>query len=202
MTCVIFGGADVEDYSNIHIPEGAVVIAADRGYGHCLRLGIKPDCIIGDLDSNEEALPEDCEIITAPREKDDTDLMMAVKAAFDEHIRVFHIYGADGGRMGHTFASVQTLAYIDSHGGEGILHGNGFVMRVCGRGRVSLYNDGYKYVSLFSLSERSEIFAKGLKYGGDIVLKSDFPLGVSNEFMDNSAEIEVKSGKILVILEK
>ena len=202
MICVIFGGADIEDYSNIHISEGSVVIAADGGYRHCVRLGIKPDCIIGDLDSNEEELPEDCEIITAPREKDDTDLMMAVKTAFEGHISVFHIYGADGGRMGHTFASVQTLAYIDSCGGEGILHGNGFDMRVCGVGRVSFYNDGYKYVSLFSISERSEIFAAGLKYGGEIALTSDFPLGVSNEFTGSSAEIEVKSGQILVILEK
>ena len=75
-------------------------------------------------------------------------------------------------------------------------------MRVCVRGKVSLYNDGYKYVSLFSLAECSEIFAMGLKYGGDIILTSDFPLGVSNEFSGSSAEIEVKSGQILVILEK
>lgn len=202
MICVIFGGADIEDYVGVQIPEGAVIIAADGGYRHCVRLGIKPDCIIGDLDSNEEELPEDGKIITAPREKDDTDLMMAVKAAFEKHINTFHIYGADGGRMGHTFASIQTLAYINSHGGEGFLHGNGFVMRMFGRGRASLFNDGYKYVSLFSLSEHSEISASGLKYGGDITLTSDFPLGVSNEFTGSSAEIEVKSGQILVILEK
>lgn len=202
MMCVIFGGADIEDYSAVNVPEGAAVIAADGGYRHCLRLGIKPDCIIGDLDSNEEKLPDDCRVITAPREKDDTDLMMAVKTAFEEHMTFFRIYGADGGRMGHTFASVQTLAYIDSHGGEGELHGNGFVMKACGAGKGILYNDGYKYVSLFSLAERSELTAKGLKYGGDIALTSDFPLGVSNEFTGSSAEIEVKSGQILVILEK
>ena len=117
-------------------------------------------------------------------------------------MNVIHIYGADGGRMGHTLASVQTLAYIQSHDGEGILHGNGFIMRICGVGKVSLHNDGYKYVSLFSFSERSEVTVSGLKYCGDISLTSDFPLGVSNEFSGGSAEITVRSGKILIILEK
>ena len=201
MICVIFGGADIDDYSCVHIPEGAVVFAADGGYRHCVRLGIKPDLLIGDLDSNDEKLPE-CEIITAPCEKDDTDLMMAVKTAFERHMNVMHIYGADGGRMGHTFASVQTLAYIQSHGGEGILHGNSFLMRMCGVGKISLVNDKYKYVSLFSFTEHSEITVSGLKYSGDITLSSDFPLGVSNVFSDSSAEITVRSGKILIILEK
>lgn len=201
MICVIFGGADIDDYSSVHIPEKAVVIAADGGYRHCVSLGVKPDLLIGDLDSNDEKLPE-CEIITAPCEKDDTDLMMAVKTAFEGHRNVIHIFGADGGRMGHTFASIQTLAYIESHGGEGILHGNGFIMRICGVGKVSLYNDGYKYVSLFSFTERSEITVSGLKYSGDITLTSEFPLGVSNEFSGGSAEITVRSGKILIILEK
>lgn len=202
MICVIFGGADIEDYSCVSIPEGAVVIAADGGYRHCVRLGIRPDCIVGDLDSNICELPDSCEIITAPCEKDDTDLMMAVKSAFEDHISKFHIYGADGGRMGHTVASIQTLAYIDSRGGEGILHGNGFVMRICSTKKISIYNDGYRYVSLFSFTERSEILLSGLKYSGDITLTSVFPLGVSNEFSGSSAEITIKSGKILIILEK
>lgn len=200
--CVIFGGADIADYSSVHVPKGAAVIAADSGYRHCARLGIMPDCIVGDLDSNKTELPCGCKIITAPAEKDDTDLMLAVKTAFDDHFGVFHIYGADGGRMGHTFAAVQTLAYIHSRGGEGILHGNGFVMQVRGIGRSSFTNEGYKYISLFSLTERSEITASGLKYGGNITLSSDFPLGVSNEFTGKTAEIEVHSGKILVISEK
>ena len=200
MMCVIFGGADIEDHSSVHIPEGAFVIAADGGYRHCVKLGIKPDLLIGDLDSNEEKLP-DCEIITAPCEKDDTDLMMAVKTAFERHMRTMHIYGADGGRMGHTLASVQTLAYIESHGGEGILHGNGFLMRMCGEGKISVENDGYKYVSLFSYTDRSEMTVSGLKYSGDITLTSDFPLGVSNEFSGSFEEIAVRSGKILIILE-
>ncbi len=202
MICVIFGGADIEDYGIVSVPDSAVVIAADGGYRHCVRLGIKPDCILGDFDSNSDILPNDCEIITAPCEKDDTDLMMAVRKAFDINCREMIIYGADGGRMGHTFAAVQTLSYIESHGGNGLIIGNGFVMRVCGEGVHSFADDGFSYVSVFSLTDSAEICANGLKYSGGIKLVSDFPLGVSNEFAEENAEISVRNGKILVILEK
>lgn len=202
MICVIFGGADMDDGFDVKIPENAYVIAADSGYRHCLRYGIKPDLILGDFDSCEERLPDDCEIFRAPREKDDTDLMLAVKTGFEKGCRTFHIYGADGGRMGHTFASVQTLAYIESNGGEGVLFGNGFDMRVYGEGTVKLRGDGAKYLSVFALTESAEITEKNLKYSGELRLTYDFPLGVSNEFIDDTAEIVVRTGKILVILEK
>ena len=202
MICVIFGGADMGDGCEVDIPDDAYVIAADSGYRHCLRYAVKPDLILGDFDSYEESLPDDCEIFTAPREKDDTDLMLAVKTGFEKGLRTFYIYGADGGRMGHTIASVQTLAYIESNGGEGVLFGNGFSMRVYGEGTVKLCRNGAKYLSVFALTESAEITEKNLKYSGDLKLTYDFPLGVSNEFIDDRAEIEVRTGKILVILEK
>ena len=201
MICVIFGGADMNSV-DVKIPENAYVIAADSGYRHCLGYGVKPNLILGDFDSWEGILPDDCEIFRAPREKDDTDLMLAVKTGFEKGCRTFCIYGADGGRMGHTAAAVQTLAYIESNGGEGVLFGNGFVMRVYGEGTVKLRRDGAKYLSVFALTEAAEIWEKDLKYSGELRLTYDFPLGVSNEFIGDTAEIEVRTGKILVILEK
>lgn len=63
-----------------------LVIAADGGSHHCLSLGIRPQVVIGDLDSvsNEEierlsALG--AEIITYPRRKDFTDLELALLEA-------------------------------------------------------------------------------------------------------------------------
>lgn len=75
-------------------------------------------------------------------------------------------------------------------------------MRVYGEGTVKLCRDGAKYLSVFALTEAAEITEKDLKYNGDMRLIYDFPLGVSNEFIDDRAEIEVRTGKILVILEK
>ena len=76
------------------------------------------------------------------------------------------------------------------------------VVKLHGEGTVKLCRDGAKYLSVFALTESAEITEKNLKYSGDMRLAYDFPLGVSNEFIDDRAEIEVRTGKILVILEK
>lgn len=202
MTCVIFGGADIDDYSEINIPEGAYVIAADRGYLHCAGRGIVPDLLVGDMDSIGSAVPDNMRVIKAPCEKDDTDLIMAVREGMIQGCSDFLICGADGGRMGHTFANIQTLSFIADNDCRAVLCGKNFRMTVQSKGSRSYKNDGYAYVSLFSLSESAEVSAKGLKYGGSFTLKRSYPMGVSNEFLSDSCEITVSEGELLVIFEK
>lgn len=201
-TCVIFGGADIEDYSALNIIEADVIIAADRGYEHCRRLGIVPDLLVGDFDSIETRLPADITVVRAPCEKDDTDLIMAVREGVKAGCGGFHIYGADGGRMGHTFANIQTLTLIASMGCDGVIHGNTADMTVQTEGKRSYKNGGYRYVSVFSLSESSAVRMDGLKYSGEYELKRYYPIGVSNEFAADECSIEVISGELLIILEK
>lgn len=63
-----------------------LIIAADGGSHHCLGLGIRPQVVIGDLDSVREDELETLsklgtEIITYPRRKDFTDLELALLEA-------------------------------------------------------------------------------------------------------------------------
>lgn len=199
--CVIFGGGDF-DAANVDIPDNATVIAADSGYRHCQRLGIAPHVLLGDFDSFEGELPQDIEIIRSPAEKDDTDMLLAVKTGFERGCGRFVLYGALGGRLSHTMANIQTLEYISEHGGNGVIIGDRSIIFLQTEGKVEYINDGYGFISLFAVTERAEVTAEGVKYGGDLTLTRDFPLGVSNEFSGDLAEITVKSGKILVIAEK
>ncbi|MCM1579345.1 MAG: thiamine diphosphokinase [Ruminococcus sp.] len=203
----IFGGADIDDYSKIEVVHGALVIAADSGYRHCKALGLTPDKIIGDFDSIDDAeLPEDTgiEVIHASREKDDTDLLLAVRECLMEHCSDIRIYGGDGGRMGHTIANVQILRSIARFGCEGRIYGNGFEMVFATKGRHDFYDNGYRYVSILAMSNTADISVKGLKYEGHegrISLSSDYPKGVSNEFIESSCSVEVINGEVLVIFE-
>ncbi len=203
MICCIFGGSEDCGFEGI-IPEDAYVIAADGGYKHCLDLKIIPDLILGDFDSLEGGKPEGLSqpIISASRDKDDTDTMLAVKEGLARGCTEFRLYGVMGGRLGHTAANIQTLCYILEQGAEGKLYGDSGSITLLGSGKHRIINDNYRYISLFSYSESVTLFAKGLKYSGNITLREDFPLGVSNEFTENSAEIEVFQGKLLVICEK
>lgn len=71
-------------------------------------------------------------------------------------------------------------------------------------GRITINKaEGYK-VSLFSYGESCDgVSITGVKYPlKNHRLDSSFPLGVSNEFLDESAEISHTSGKLLIILSK
>ena len=67
-------------------------------------------------------------------------------------------------------------------------------------GGVALNGKKGKYVSVFSLSDVSEgVRLKNLKYElEDYRLTASFPLGVSNEFTENTAQISVRKGTLAV----
>ncbi|MDD7430012.1 MAG: thiamine diphosphokinase [Oscillospiraceae bacterium] len=204
MICSIFGGADIRSYDDIRLSDG-VIIAADRGYIHCKRLGIsdKIALLIGDFDSIGEAIPENIPVIKAPSEKDDTDMMLAVKKGFEAGCDEFHIYGGLGGRFGHTAANIQTLMYILNRGGRGVLFGDDYDIELLSCGTTIYEDRSTRYVSIFSLTEKAEVIISGLKYSGEVTFTNDFPLGASNEFTeDGKCEITVKSGIIAVVFEK
>ena len=127
MACFIFGAGSFyglpvaprkEDY----------VIAADGGWNTCRELGIEPDLLLGDFDSMQD-VPAFDHIRRVPVEKDDTDMMLAVKEGLAGHHREFHLYGGLGGkRSAHTIANLQTLVYLAEHAARGWLYGQGLVV--------------------------------------------------------------------------
>ncbi|MCR4888182.1 MAG: thiamine diphosphokinase [Ruminococcus sp.] len=206
--CFIFSGGALNDTSFIDkeyiVRSGSLVICADKGYKYAKALGIKPDILIGDFDSYTDELPADAEIIRTPAEKDDTDTMLAVKLAIERGCEFITLYGALGARFDHTFANIQTLIYAHEHGcdlmiddGDNIVSVQGICIRSYG------FMDGW-YLSLFSLSEQSEITRlTGVKYPiNNLILKDSYPLGVSNEIIAREAVLSVASGLVLVVQSK
>lgn len=201
--CWIFGSSFIEDYSKYDVPQDAFVIAADGGYSHVKKLGIKPDLILGDFDSLNEKLPDDCDTIIVPSRKDDTDMMLAVKKALEKGYCSITICGALGGRLDHTIANIQTLEFIYEHGGNGrIFSESNIVMLQSNSSNMYPKIDGF-YFSIFSLTDETVVTTTGTKYNlTDYSLTRAFPLGVSNEILSEQAEITVKSGKLLILYSK
>ncbi|MCR5674832.1 MAG: thiamine diphosphokinase [Lachnospiraceae bacterium] len=179
--------------------------AADAGYLHLRAAGQRPALIIGDFDSmREDSIPEDIERILLPVDKDDTDTVFAVREGIRRGYRRFRIYGGLGGhRISHTFANIQLLTMIRDLGGEGEI--------VQGKTRILLGNAGSTTrfekrtdgsLSVFSLTDRSVVTLRGLYYTLDKgTLLRSFPLGVSNHFIGEEAEILIHEGEVLIILE-
>ena len=194
-----------ENLDNFYISpcENDIVIAADGGYDILKEKNINPDIIIGDFDSITTDIP--CEnVIKHPVEKDETDTFLSLKSGFDKGFRNFVIFGGIGGRIDHTLANIQTLLWISKRGGRAFLIGDRVVMTVISNEKLTFSSDFEGTVSLFA----QETTAKGVKISGlkysveGVDLTEEFPLGISNEFVGERAEISVQEGSLLIIWEQ
>jgi thiamine pyrophosphokinase len=103
------------------IHPGDWLVAVDGGYRHLKALGLRPELVIGDLDSLSEA--ELLEIQEAkipiqrfPREKDEVDLELAINAALDRGRQPVRIAGAMGGRLDQLVGNLALLLRPDLSG--------------------------------------------------------------------------------------
>ena len=179
-----------------------LVIAADAGYLHLQKLGREPDMVLGDFDSMR-TVPDHPNVIRLPAEKDDTDMLHAVKIGLEMGFQRFALHGALGGeRFDHSLANLQTLLYLTHHGAEGFLFGNnGTVITAVNNGSLHLSGPKNGILSVFCMGDRAEgVRLIGLKYPlENHTLTCDMPLGVSNEFIGETAEISVEKGTLLLI---
>lgn len=201
-TFVIFSGGEISDYTVVSLDGAEKVICADSGLYHCEKLGIIPDIVIGDFDSYSGEINSECEIIRCQPEKDDTDTMMCVKYAIEKGAKEIKIYGGLSGRLDHTFANIQTLRYCAERNVKAVIDdGLNKVLIHCGKAEYPRNNG---YFSVFSLTDTVTIEElSGVKYPlENYTLNAGFPLGVSNEIIQDTAVLNVSQGMALVIFSK
>ena len=178
--------------------EDDFLLAADGGLRHLQSLGLTPDEILGDFDSLGY-VPENSSRF--PVEKDDTDSMLAIRRGLELGYREFWLYGSlDGPRLDHTAANYQALQYLADHHAFGYLIGKDYLVTVVKNGSLRFPAGCRGTVSVFCQgSDAHGVTLKGLYYPlENAVLTSGFPLGVSNHFTGQAAEIAVTQGSLLV----
>ena len=114
----------------------------------------------------------------------------------------FYIYGGTGGvRLDHTLANLQTLAFLRRHGARGYLYDRDFVYTVLENETLTLRRQvEWGLVSLFAMSgTQQDVTLEGLQYPlAHADVTGDFPIGVSNHFIADTARITCGSGLLLV----
>lgn len=208
--CIIVGAGDLT-MGEITVGEEDYCIAVDGGLSYCSILGVEPDMIIGDFDSVSEKEKEAIEvlkeqiperIIELPVEKDDTDMLAALKHGLELGYRDFRIYAGTGGRFDHTLANIQCLLYLKNHEATGYLVDGTGMMLVLQNESVQFQKSLEGYLSLFSLGKVAKgVTIKGMKYPlNDYTLTNDFPIGISNEFIGEPATISVEDGELVCMI--
>ena len=181
-----------------------LILCADTAYLAAEAEGITPHIVIGDFDhGTASALEGRRDIMRVPCEKDDTDTMLCIKYAMEKGADKLTIIGGIGGRLDHTFANLQALAYAYKNGIQATLK-NGKNEAFLLRKKTMIAKKCGWYLSVFAYDGACEgITIHGTKYElENVTLDTNFPLGVSNEITADFAEIDVKKGRLLVILSK
>lgn len=197
--CLILGAGEYYG-KKIHTDKEDFVIAADGGYNAAIKNNITPDLFVGDLDSCDSEI-EAKEKLVLPAVKNDTDTLAAIRTGLERGYTEFHIYGGTGGRIDHTLANIQSLIFLSKNGAIGFLHSNEQLVTSITDSSLEISPLPCGYVSVFSDSKATGVFESGMKYSlENAELKSDFPVGASNELCGERALISVEKGTLIITL--
>lgn len=186
-------------------PNEYFVVCADGGYETALKYGIKPDLIVGDFDSATVVPPiaiHNVKIL--PKDKDYTDTMYAALAAYDLGHKSFVILGCSGGnREDHTLANYNVMLNLARKGCSVVMADENSKRFVLGRCRLRFNDQKGALLSIFPFaSQECMLSFKGMKYGlkNSSLKAGDKVMGVSNEIVEDEAEISIHDGYAIIIL--
>lgn len=191
---------------------GDRIVCLDGGYDEAVKQGIRPDILLGDMDSLEadiesmtadpNSLTTDLKILRYPPEKDYTDLELAFIELDPAETPEVLVIGAMGGRLDMTAVNIQLLERYSSRFEK--------IEMIDGRNRCFVLRGGSEvrlpktdsYLSLIPLTDTCEgVSLTGAKYPLEkATLHRGASLGVSNEFADDEVMLSLEQGSLLVVI--
>ncbi len=188
-------------------PQTDLVIAADAGLEVLLAAHRPVDLVVGDLDSvSAEALSAataaGSEIAQHRRDKDESDLELALSAAITNGARQIHVVLRDGGRLDHQLANLLVLASKRWQQAD--------VDAVVGEHRVWVVHGADELTIPLVAGEPLALHAVGGTATGVTTTNLRYPLvdadlpglvalGISNRAVVDAPTIRVESGVVIAI---
>jgi len=180
-----------------------LVIAADGGTEHLVVLGVKPDAIIGDMDSlgtETKWAGDDILRVPHPSDKDKSDAELAVEYALAQGCRQVALIAAAGKRLDHTLGNIALMAKYP--GRVAIVDGTFTLVAVNRSERCVLHGSIGATVSLIPYgSGLATVTTRGLKYALQNEPLAFATHGLSNELSETEACVCVAEGILLVCIE-
>ena len=181
------------------------IIAADGGAQPLAAAGIVPHLLIGDLDSLSDQhiawlVTQGVEVQRYAREKDETDLELALLAAVARNASHLDVFCVLGGRWDHTVATIAMLSLPMLIGRTVRIFADGQTLAIV-RDHIILDGPITRTVSLLPLTPTVDgITTTGLAYPLDhATLYFERSRGVSNVVTSMPATVQVQSGILLVV---
>ena len=188
---------------------GLLIVAADSGLALAEAAGIKPDWIVGDMDSldskNRLSLYPKERVICYPVDKDYTDTEIALALLWEKTSEDAWIIGGGGGRLAHIFA-IRDLFERERYPRRWITAREDIRCIDGGDAKNSVLTlavEQGKLISVFPLGGGPwKTGSKGLKWELDNVLWERGLFGLSNVAVTDEIEINAKQGRFMIVLEE
>jgi thiamine pyrophosphokinase len=205
MRIVIFANGileNPEEEARRWVDEGSLVVAADGGTRYALQAGLRPQHVIGDLDSlskeERSALQAGgTDLHDHPPAKDETDLELALLWASEQGAEEIVVLGAFGGRPDQELANLLLLAMPELDGRRILLAVGAWTVRLIRGGETAhIVGGAGDTLSLVPLGgDAGSVTTDGLGYPlEEETLYFGPARGVSNVFEGEEVTVHVESG--------
>ena len=210
---IVSGGSLNKEFVTKVVGQGRYdrILAADSGMNALYAAAVTPDIIIGDFDSADEKIlaffqqNKAIDFCTLNPEKDDTDTEFAIRESIRRGADSITIIGGTGTRLDHVLGNISLLGIgFEEHISMELLDEHNRIRMIQKPLTLEKETQYGKYVSLIPYGgDVQGVTLRGFKYLlSDYTMGGFNSLGISNEIVDNRAEIRFRSGILLVIESK
>jgi len=176
------------------------IVCCDGAAQNLLKAGLKPDVIIGDLDSvSEEIKKQYSSILLHLAEQETNDLTKAVHFCLENNRTEITILGATGKREDHTLGNLSLMTDYAKKVNIQMLSDNGVFTPLLKTSTLESYPG--EQVSIFSLNPETIFTFKDLVYPVQNRKLTSWWQGTLNEAEKDSFTVEFNKGEVLVFRE-
>jgi thiamine pyrophosphokinase len=204
---IIFANGELPDKDKIRaiLQDDDYIICADGGTRHASALDLKPALVIGDMDSTESThlkrlRADGVAIELFPRDKNETDLELAIQRAIELDPKEIVIVAALGCRLDQTLANIALLSDLRLSTLDVRLDDGVEEIFFC-RDQAEVNGRSGDIVSLIPWQGAvTGVLTKNLKWFLDNeTLYPEKTRGISNELIADTATIKIESGLLLIV---
>ena len=204
---IIFANGELPDINKVRaiLRDDDHIICADGGTRHASALNLKPALVIGDMDSADSGLlqklhADGVPLELFPRDKNETDLELAIQHAVELNPTEIIIVAALGGRLDQTLANIALLSDVRLATFDFRLDDGVEQIFFC-RDQAEVKGRSGDIVSLIPWGESVHgVQTQDLKWQlSNETLYPEKTRGISNEMTADMANIKISSGLLLIV---
>ena len=213
-TLIISGGQIDKEFFDKFVCENKFeyIIGVDKGIEMCYQCNLIPSILMGDFDSVKSEVLNyyeenvNIEIQRFRPEKDDTDTQMAINWAIHIGSSEIAMIGATGSRIDHLLGNIQCLyKALENDVKCYIIDKNNKIELLKASQKIQKSKQYGNFLSLLALTDNvTKLTLKGFKYPLNEYTLTNHSggFGVSNEIVNENAEIIFQTGILIMIQSK